>query len=339
MQLYSDRLQPSIHPAYARIICAYFAREGMDAETFLNPTNINWDDLQNDTQFISFEQFSRIASRSVQVSQKPWIALELAKTIQTGHHSSLGFGVVVSKNLKQAIEFITTFMGTRQKIFSPEMTEEPGGLKITMVPNVTLLHDEEFVCCALFGVLYRAVVTITGLPIKNWLLSMTYEKPDWAVEYDASMPGNQFLFGQKNISVFIPNEYLNVISLTHEPGAFQLATSQCERIKKQQEMGEDIALRVRCLLLNSESNFMGLNEVADNLSMSTRTLMRKLKASETSYQEILDDVRKEFAIWYLTKTSMTVEEISDSLGYQEASNFSRTFKRWVAKRRRSLEVS
>ena len=44
--------------------------------------------------------------------------------------------------------------------------------------------------------------------------------------------------------------------------------------------------------------------------------------------EALDDVRRELAAWYLLETSLPVERIAEKLGYQDPSNFSRTFQRW-----------
>ena len=62
--------------------------------------------------------------------------------------------------------------------------------------------------------------------------------------------------------------------------------------------------------------------------VTRRTLIRKLKAEGTSFQELLDDVRRELAAWYLLETSLPVERIAEKLGYQDPSNFSRTFQRW-----------
>jgi AraC-like DNA-binding protein len=59
-----------------------------------------------------------------------------------------------------------------------------------------------------------------------------------------------------------------------------------------------------------------------------RTFIRKLKVEETSYQSLLDEVRKELVVWYLSNGSMTIEQIADQLGYADTSNFSRVFRRW-----------
>ncbi|ODA31567.1 hypothetical protein A8L45_16285 [Veronia pacifica] len=303
----------------------------MTVESFLENTNIEWEELLNDKEFITFEQFSRLKARTVEVSGRPWVAFDIAKTILTSHHSSFGFGIAVCQTLGKAVSFITNFMCIRQKIFSSYSVEEPGGLKIVFTPTIELGEDEEYASIAVLTLFYQSVASIIGDKVENWVFTLSYPQPEWHQEYEKAMPDNHFLFGQSDVSIFIPNDYLNISSLTYEPDAYHIATSQCERIKKQQETKQDIVLRVRCVLLSSDNLFISLDDVASTLNMSTRTLIRKLKAEGSTYQLILDNIRKEFAIWYLTKSNMPIEKISDTLGYQEASNFSRTFKRWMNK--------
>jgi AraC-like DNA-binding protein len=58
-------------------------------------------------------------------------------------------------------------------------------------------------------------------------------------------------------------------------------------------------------------------------------MRRRLSELGTSYQRILDDVRRELAIEYLRTTNLTVQEIAELLGYSEVTNFRRAFMRWV----------
>jgi AraC-like DNA-binding protein len=71
-----------------------------------------------------------------------------------------------------------------------------------------------------------------------------------------------------------------------------------------------------------------LGDMAADLGLTPRTLIRRLQRQETSYQAILDGTRVELAEWYLRQTGESVEAIAVRLGYQDPSNFSRTFRRW-----------
>jgi len=70
------------------------------------------------------------------------------------------------------------------------------------------------------------------------------------------------------------------------------------------------------------------DEIAKLLSMHRRTLSRRLKAENTTFQRLLDEVRFETALQLLDKSRTSITEIGLSLGYAEPSAFTRAFRRW-----------
>ncbi|MEY4514190.1 MAG: hypothetical protein RLZZ450_6312 [Pseudomonadota bacterium] len=68
--------------------------------------------------------------------------------------------------------------------------------------------------------------------------------------------------------------------------------------------------------------------IARDLRVSARTLRRRLGALGTSFQELLEDVRRGRAIAYLVESEVAVEQISVQLGYGDPANFRRAFRRW-----------
>ena len=69
-----------------------------------------------------------------------------------------------------------------------------------------------------------------------------------------------------------------------------------------------------------------LTEIAATEHVSPRTLIRRLKRGNTSYQTILDDIRKTLSRDLLLNSAMTVARISWRLGYRDLANFSRAFR-------------
>ncbi|MEM6344991.1 MAG: helix-turn-helix transcriptional regulator [Bacteroidota bacterium] len=74
---------------------------------------------------------------------------------------------------------------------------------------------------------------------------------------------------------------------------------------------------------------LGIEVVADDLSMSVRSLQMKLKEEGTSYQKLLNRIREQLAIAFLQEKKYSKSEIADLLGFSEISVFSRTFKKWT----------
>jgi AraC-like DNA-binding protein len=68
--------------------------------------------------------------------------------------------------------------------------------------------------------------------------------------------------------------------------------------------------------------------VARALGMSARTLQRRLEQLGTSYQELLDDVRRRSARRLLADTDLDAGEVAFLLGFEEVNSFSRAFHAW-----------
>lgn len=63
--------------------------------------------------------------------------------------------------------------------------------------------------------------------------------------------------------------------------------------------------------------------------MSVRSFQRKLDKEGLYYKEVLESVRKTFAMNFInSQEDFNVNELSDALGYSDASAFIKAFKRW-----------
>ncbi|AEG31984.1 AraC family transcriptional regulator [Thiomicrospira cyclica] len=68
--------------------------------------------------------------------------------------------------------------------------------------------------------------------------------------------------------------------------------------------------------------------VATRLSLSKRTLERRLSEQNTSLTDIVRHCRKDMAEHYLLNTHMPMTEITLMLGYRETTSFFRAFRSW-----------
>lgn len=69
-------------------------------------------------------------------------------------------------------------------------------------------------------------------------------------------------------------------------------------------------------------------DIAARLHLTDRTLQRRLQAESVSYQQLLDDTRRELARQYLGDEHRSLAEVADLLGFADQSNLFRASKRW-----------
>jgi AraC-like DNA-binding protein len=123
-------------------------------------------------------------------------------------------------------------------------------------------------------------------------------------------------------------------SLLREP--FQTHNSSLQQLllpamdaKLMEHAGDSIEDQVRAIV----SRIMNgrrptIVEVASELQIPTRTLQRRLQAARTSFQQVLDGVRRDAACRLLAGTQLDAGEIAFLLGFEELNSFSRAFQSW-----------
>jgi AraC-like DNA-binding protein len=73
-------------------------------------------------------------------------------------------------------------------------------------------------------------------------------------------------------------------------------------------------------------------QTARLLHMTSRTLLRRLSAENTTFHEVSERLREELAYDYLQREDLTVERIAAQLGFSSSGSFSRAFMRWTGRR-------
>jgi len=104
---------------------------------------------------------------------------------------------------------------------------------------------------------------------------------------------------------------------------------QAADIIAHQPVPNDVTMEVRRVLASRMADGdTQIQSVARALSTSTRSLQRRLALVGLSYNQLLDDVRKEAAERHLGDSRLSITEIAYLLGYSEPAAFNRAFRRW-----------
>ena len=83
------------------------------------------------------------------------------------------------------------------------------------------------------------------------------------------------------------------------------------------------------LLEEITSGKVSEQDMARRLHMSRRSLQRKLAESNTTYQKLVDDTRRDLALRYMEDPRNSITDVTFLLGFSGQSAFTRAFKRWT----------
>jgi AraC-like DNA-binding protein len=141
--------------------------------------------------------------------------------------------------------------------------------------------------------------------------------------------GCEVRFGQNADGVIFSDQDLACPIVARDAQAFERGTALIRRRFTQQR--PPLQLQVRGLIMQFLWTGDCTNErVAEELSLHSRTLHRRLRAEGTSFQQIKDEVRRDLLLYYVQETSLDFAGISERLGFAEQSVMTRTCRRWLS---------
>jgi len=137
-------------------------------------------------------------------------------------------------------------------------------------------------------------------------------------------------FSAPTTQVVISKEALDLPLQSAEPFLAALLTQRAEALLQELPQPGDTTSRVRKLLsAQAELRNVSAQHIAKRLGIGTRTLARRLSDENTSYREVLNEVRKHLALAEIARGERTTAEIAYSLGFSSPQGLYRAFRRWT----------
>ena len=140
----------------------------------------------------------------------------------------------------------------------------------------------------------------------------------------------EVLFGQAENRILFSKHWLDVPLMTANLSLHSLLEAQSKLVLQQLTTKDEFTHLVRSQILKSiNGTKIELGLIASNLNMSPRTLQRKLKENGLNFQNLLNEVRTEFAKQQLLARNISIDEQAYLLGYSEPSVYRKSFKKWT----------
>ena len=127
------------------------------------------------------------------------------------------------------------------------------------------------------------------------------------------------------------NETLAVPLITGDPYLLETLQPFCDEAARERNtaagtLRSSVENELQKLLPHGKAS---RQTVARALGMSERTLSRKLAHEGTTYEELVDQLRRSLAFQYIKAGSISLSQIAWLLGYEGSTSFSHAFVRWT----------
>lgn len=313
---------------YLHLLAELLRTIGVDEKALLKRVGLDPVRLKSTDLRVSQSQASEFVTRAIIESGEPGLGIMLARELKLPLHGALGTAVMSSRTLEEALELMTRYLTLRAPHFQVTRRQQEDQAVFTITCDIDLGPLQGFIMDAMLFGCASMGAQLTGAPVAGSSIHRRGPEPAYFYRFRQQIPV-PVVYGATEDAIVIPRQQLALpICFTDD----QLAASskaQCEEALRLLTEDAGFACRVRRVIETSHPFPPKLARVAATLFVSERTLKRRLQAEEASFQNLVDQVRLERAGELLEKTSMNLSQIADALGYADAANFTRAFKRWT----------
>ncbi|MBU0992023.1 MAG: AraC family transcriptional regulator [Proteobacteria bacterium] len=187
-----------------------------------------------------------------------------------------------------------------------------------------------FVCERELVSILRMFEDVTNTPINPTEVHFNYPEPAYGSLYPHFFHCPVY-FNAPRLLFIVDQKYLDYSLPKSDPIMKSIYEKECQELVKKYRNQDTVKDIVKHHIKSTKGEFLDLETISSRLNMSSRTLRRKLTAEKTSYQQIIDDIKKDEAISFLANTSISIEEIAAKIGYSNTANFYHAFKKWTGR--------
>lgn len=262
---------------------------------------------------------------ALEQTQDSGLAIDYGLRLNLASHGILGYALMSSRNGDQLLALLTRYAVLAMPGLRFNRVLAQDQLRVVCETRSGQLPPQ-FATELVLTTLVAGARALFNRRIPGAEIWLDFERPAHWQRYSAlKIPVK---FGQPYSALVCQRSFLNMEVASANPVMAELGARQCNSLLEQMQERFGITAQVRRSLLSSPGHFPNQLAMAQRLSISARSLRRKLLDEESSYREILDEVRFELAKRYLQTSELSVTQVSDLLAYEDTSNFRRAFKRW-----------
>ncbi len=148
--------------------------------------------------------------------------------------------------------------------------------------------------------------------------------------YLQSIFGAEVTFGAPFNDLRFPAAWLDRALPSAEADLYAFLERQASEQTSKLDGERDLLAEIRRVVVNAlpQGGAPSLEQVARTLGTGHRTLQRRLQSHDTSYRDLVDELRFQRCRTLLVDDELTIDSVSSMLGFSEARAFRRAVRRW-----------
>ncbi|HUO33899.1 MAG TPA: AraC family transcriptional regulator [Candidatus Acidoferrum sp.] len=299
---------------------------GIAPEAVLRQAGLPVSLLRQGKILVSTEELFALYGAISEVSGDPGIGLKLAAEDRVERYDPVSIAALYARSFRDALERMARY----KQLTCPEkilVTEEGDECAV----RFCWLLAEEAEPGVLVDLCFAWILGIgrrgTGRAIRP--KRVEFQRAEKNREMYEAHFGCAVKFGGPENRLVLDRADVERAFVTHNADLLAIVAPQLEAELAQhlaeKSLGEQVKGVLKRMLAGQRP---ALEIVARELRMSTRTLQRRLTGEGASFQQLMEEARRELAQHYLLHSSLELNETAYLLGYEDANSFFRAFHHW-----------
>ena len=312
-------------PQYCVKSLAHFLMQlGLDKQqilTTLNTDEVSFSDPKTHYDLSKYDDILAEASRTLEIKN---IGFHFGQAFELGIWGILGHIVVAAPNLEQALYYQKRYQCLIGNVGQAEHEINDSVLTMRYISHpAASTNNLEHVITAWLTFAF-SYTRSTDAPISVHFTHQCLTNIDEYEEFFRC----PVVFGDdfNGIKINIKSLSHPIISSNSDVLNVLISHAEQQLANKRQTASMDIIREY--IIEQLPSQLPSLEDVANHLEISVRQLQRQFQKDQINLTLLVESIRQQLAISYLTQTNHKLIYISSILGYSEQSAFQRAFKRW-----------
>ena len=324
------RLLPMATGFAARRTIAALRKRDIDPSPLLRQAGLAGQDLSKTQERISAVAQAKLLELAAEALRDPALGFHLAAEADPREAGLLFYVASAAKDLGEAITLFARYCRIVNEAIRAHLTRRPNELIIEVhiagVPRFRAAQNTEFGVT----VIIKGLRAIAGRTVRPAKIVLAHVRNAGLPEFERFC-GCPVEFGGSSDQLIFSNESLATPLITEDMHLLEVLRPICEEAAKQREtapgtLRAQVETEAQKLLPHGRAR---RHHVAKKLALSTRTLARRLATEGTSYEEVVDELRRSLALQYVRTPGISLSQIAWLLGYEGPTSFNHAFRRWT----------
>jgi AraC-like DNA-binding protein len=324
--------EPTVGAGFALGLLEFAAGRGADRSMLLEAAGLEAAQLEDHDARVPFSSYVALMRAGKSLSGDPALALHFGENVDIADVSIVGLLGQAAETMADALAQLNRYVRLVVEAGRPdgrdrfELQRGEDGLWLHDTRPFADLFPE--LTESAFAQLVSSTRKVVGWPFVT-AVHVTHPDPGYAAEYERVLGAPVTFQAGRNAMRLTDAWETQRVALLPRYVFGVLSERADELLESLGSSGTTRSLVEGLLMPVLHTGEASMDATAARLGLSRQTLFRRLKAEGTTFEKVLDDLRRRMAIDYLAAGKVSVNEAAYLLGFSEPAAFSRAFKRWT----------